>query len=89
MRIAFIFAYAAVVLLIGISRGESSISGFFDLKESEKKLEATVEGLRQENKNLMDEIEKIEKSKGYAQKVLRDRYHVTQENEHILFFSDD
>lgn len=80
--------YAAAVLIVSTVRGSSGVSSYFDLKESEEKLQATVEGLRDENKQLTLEIERIEKSDSYALKILRDRYHLVQDHERIIFFSD-
>ena len=41
-----------------------------------------------ENARLQEEITKIKVSKSYARKVLREKYHTTDENEHIVFFAD-
>ncbi len=76
------------VVVSGILRGGSSIGGYFDLKKSHQVLSQTVAGLRQENDELAGEIERIRKSPSYAKKVLRDKYHVTEPDEDIVFFTD-
>ena len=89
MRVYFISGYAASVLLLGIFRGESSIRTFLNLKKSEATLAKTVLEIKHENKLLALEIEKIQKSPSYALRVLRDRYHMTGDQESMVLFSDN
>lgn len=84
----FISCAAIVVLTIGILRGELGFSQYFALKRSQVILENTIAALEEENKNLSQDIKKLKESSRYARKLLRDRYHLTEENEHIVFFSD-
>ena len=77
-----------LVITIGMLRGESSIHGYFELKKSRDVLKQTVESIKAENASLGDEIMRIKKSPSYARKVLRDKYHVTDENEDIVFFPE-
>ncbi len=77
-----------VVLSIGAWRGENSVFKFFELRKSELVLEKTVAALEDENQKLRNEIEKITASTSYAKKILREKYHVTEENETIVFFAD-
>jgi len=79
---------ATAVLLIGVVRGRSSIGTYFKLKESAKKLQAAVANLEAENREMQMEIERIKSSKSYARKVLRDKYHVTDQDEKIIFFTE-
>ena len=44
--------------------------------------------LETENANLAAEIERIKESKSYARKVLRDKYHVTDDDEKIVYYAD-
>lgn len=76
------------VLGLGVIRGEKNILAYFELKESEELLLKTVEKLEKENRNLQEEIDKIENSPIYARKVLREKYHVTEPGESIIFFAD-
>jgi cell division protein FtsB len=76
----------AVILNLGILRGESSIENYFELNESKKILLKTVENLEKENEVLNEEIMKLKESPSYARKVLRDKYHVTEPDEDIMFF---
>ena len=78
----------SAVLAIGMIRGESPLSNYFELRESQGVLADTVHGLHQEVSTLKEEISKIENSPNYAHRVLRDKYHVTEENESIVFFAD-
>ena len=76
------------VLLFGTVRGESSIRTYLDLAQSRDILNDTVDGLKKENADLSKEITKIKQSPTYARKVLRDKYHVTDANEQIIFFGE-
>lgn len=78
----------AMVLLFGTIRGESSIRTYLDLKQSRDILDDTVSQLQRENSDLSREINKIKKSPTYAKKILRDKYHVTEPNEQIIFFGE-
>jgi cell division protein FtsB len=79
---------ATVVLMVGVVRGRSSIGAYFKLKESARKLEVAVAALEAENREMQMEIERIKSSKSYARKVLRDKYHVTDTDEKIIFFTE-
>ena len=78
----------ALVVSTGMIRGESSLDGYFELKQSREVLNQTVVGLRQENSDLANEIMRIKQSPSYAKKVLRDKYHVTEPDEDIVFFAE-
>lgn len=80
--------WASIVVCLGIYRGQSSISLYLSLKDSEVVLSKAVSDLQKENDRLDNEIFKLRKSKDYARKVLRDRYHVTEANEKIIYFAD-
>ncbi len=88
MKVAFVASFAIVVLLVGISRGRVGFHEYFDLLASQDVLDHTITKLEQENEQLTGEIHKLKSSKNYAKKVLRDKYHLTDENENIVFFSD-
>jgi len=79
---------ASLVVLIGMVRGEHSIAGYFSLKDSRDVLSDAVSKLHSENARISGEILKLKKSKSYAKKVLRDKYHITEEGEKIIFFAD-
>ncbi|MEZ4743613.1 MAG: septum formation initiator family protein [Bdellovibrionota bacterium] len=83
-----VIAFASLVILIGLFRGEHSIASYFALRESQTVLAEAVDKLKQENSGLEQEILKLKKSKSYAKKVLRDKYHITDEGEKIIFFAD-
>lgn len=86
--VAALLFCGAMVLTIGIMRGQSSISLYFELRKSRDTLRETVEGLRRENVALEDEITRLRNSKSYARKTLRDKYHLTDPDENIIFFAD-
>jgi cell division protein FtsB len=85
---ALILLFGAIVLNIGLFRGESSLKDYFELKKSKETLSKTVNTLAQENLALDEEIMRLKKSKSYARKILRDKYHVTEPDENIIFFAD-
>lgn len=78
----------AGVLAVGIMRGESSVRNYFDMQKSREVLSATVGSLEKENAELSEEIQRLKQSPSYAKKVLRDKYHVTDEDEDIVFFAE-
>ena len=80
--------FGVFVLSVGIVRGRSSIGAYFKLKDSARRLEAAVATLEKDNRDMRDEIERIKSSKVYAKKVLRDKYHVTDGDEKIIFFTE-
>lgn len=85
---ALLLLFGAVVLNIGLVRGESSLKDYFELRKSQETLSKTVNTLTQENLALDEEILRLKKSKSYAKKILRDKYHVTEPDENIIFFAD-
>ena len=88
MGVRIVFCLTLTVLMIGTLRGEVSIMDFFKLRKSLALLEGTVDKLKSDNQELSEEIRKIKSSPAYARKVLRDKYHVTDANEKIIFFAD-
>ena len=74
--------------MIGMSRGETSIGGFFELRKSQEVLEQTITSLEKQNQDLALEIARIQGSNDYARKVLRDKYHITDADENIVFFAE-
>ncbi|MBM4250417.1 MAG: septum formation initiator family protein [Deltaproteobacteria bacterium] len=77
-----------IVLLMGLARGTTTVSGYYDLKRSREVLKQTVASLQTETEQIAAEIERIRTSPSYARKVLRDKYHLTEPNEDIVFFAD-
>jgi cell division protein FtsB len=88
MGVRLVYGLAVGVLLIGTLRGENSILDYFKLRKSSDVLEAAVAKLKSGNEDLSDEIRRIKGSSAYARKVLRDKYHVTDDNEKIIFFAE-
>ena len=81
----------AVVFLMftaGMIRGKNSLLDFFTLRESRLVLTETIAKLHEENHNIEEEIRKIRESKNYAKKVMKDKYHLTEDGESIIFFAD-
>jgi cell division protein FtsB len=79
---------AAIVLNVGIVRGSSTLDTYLNLRKSRDVLTNSVDRLRRENDELSTEIMRLKKSPNYARKVLRDKYHVTEQDESIVFFAD-
>jgi cell division protein FtsB len=84
----FLYGFATLVIVIGILRGETSISRYFALSKSKSILEERVHELETENSELANEILRIKQSASYARKVLRDKYHVTDDGEKIVYYAD-
>ncbi|MFW7382032.1 MAG: FtsB family cell division protein [Oligoflexus sp.] len=77
-----------IVLLLGSIRGDHTLLHYFKLQQSREILEKTVEDLENENESLDKEIRRIRESPNYARKILREKYHVVDSNEKIIFFAD-
>ena len=80
--------FGIVILMTGIMRGRSTMTRTYQLERSAERLREQINQLTTENKKLSTEITKIENSKSYARKVLRDRYHFLDNNENIVFFAE-
>ena len=83
----FLIIFGIVVLVTGIIRGRSTVTRTYQLERSAEILREQINQLKAENDTLATEITKIENSKSYARKVLRDRYHFLDHNENIVFFA--
>ena len=80
---------AIALLSMGILRGERSVKGYVDLRQSRDVLQSAVEALEIERNDLQLEISKLKNSPEYARKVLRDKYHLLEDSEDIVFFADE
>lgn len=78
----------ALVLVLGMIQGSSDLSRYLELKSNLINLHSTVNKIEKENEVLDTEIHRIKTSPLYARKVLKDRYHVVEDNEDIIFFPD-
>ena len=86
--VSFLLFLGSFILCTNFWQGKTSLSDYFELKKSQKNLEETVTKLKFEIKDLEAELYKIKSSRDYARKILKDRYHLTSENERILFFEE-
>jgi cell division protein FtsB len=77
-----------MVLGNGVFRGSQSVQDFFELRNNKQTMQSTVGSLKKQNETLRSEIHKLKTSPDYARKVLRDKYHVTEPGERIIFFSE-
>lgn len=80
--------FTFVVMNIGVFRGPSGISDFLELEKSREILHRAVDNIRLENEEISEEIARIKNSPSYAKKILRDKYHVTEVDEDIIFFAE-
>ena len=83
--LSFFFVF---LLVFHTLRDFEKYTNYLKLSQSSQVLEETLEELRSKNAELKEEIEKIRNSKNYARKVLRERYHLTEDDEKIIFFSE-
>ncbi len=79
---------AIVVLIVGISRGERAVEDYLSLRDTRDALLQTVEGIEASNENLRQEVTRLRRSPAFARRVLRDKYHITDADESIIFFAD-
>lgn len=84
----WLVVFGVAVINFGIYNGESSVESYQELRTSQQELSQVVNRLKSENEVLQTEISKLKNSPSYAEKVLRDKYHVTGPNEEIIFFVD-
>ena len=61
---------------------------YLNLQKSKAILSITIEELKAEIKAMEKEIDRIESSKSYALRILKDKYHLTTKDEEVLFFAD-
>jgi cell division protein FtsB len=88
-KIVFIIVFlGSALLLLSSLRGDHSVYNYFSLQRSKTILDDTVAGLEEEIYELEEEIDRIENSKSYALRVLKDKYHLAAKDEEILFFAD-
>ncbi len=80
--------FTFIVMNIGIFRGPSSVKDFLELEKSRNVLSTAVDKLKEENDLIAEELNKIKSSPTYAKKILRDKYHVMDEDEDIIFFAE-
>ncbi|MDE3270082.1 MAG: septum formation initiator family protein [Pseudomonadota bacterium] len=88
MGLRLLIAFGIIVLLIGVWRGESSLTHSYHLRRSAETLRQHIDQLTIGNKRLAAEIDRLRNSPSYAQKILRDRYHLVEDDEDIVFFAD-
>jgi cell division protein FtsB len=83
-----LLGFTFAVMNIGIFRGPSGVNDYIELEKSRDVLSKAVENLKTENEAISEEINRIKSSPQYARKILRDKYHVTEEDEDIIFFAE-
>ena len=88
MWIRILLIFGIVVLSYGTIRGKRSIETYLALEKSKDILEKTIASLEDQNRQLLNEIKKLKGSPSYARKVLRDKYHLKEDNEKIIFFTE-
>ena len=86
--LTLILSFGFLVLAMGTIRGGTGVDSYLKLKKSREVLRAATEDLARQNDNLNSEISKIEQSAGYAERILRDKYHQKDQGERIVFFPD-
>lgn len=79
---------ASLLFLLGIFRGPNPIAPFLELTKSHDVLKRSIEITKAKADRISSEIKRIEENPEYARKVLKDKYHITDENESIVFFAD-
>lgn len=86
--VPMLLAWGIAVIALAMFRGESSFDGYLALVKSRDVLHGTVGQIAFENAAMQSEILKLKESPSYARKVLRDKYHVAEQDENIVFFAD-
>jgi cell division protein FtsB len=86
--VPILLLWGVAVIALAMFRGESSIDGYWTLVKSRDVLRGIVGQIAAENAAIQSEIIKLKESPSYARKVLRDKYHVADQDENIVFFPD-
>lgn len=86
--VPILLMWGVAVIALAMFRGESSIDGYWTLVKSRDVLRGTVGQIAAENAAIQNEIIKLKESPNYARKVLRDKYHVVEQDENIVFFTE-
>ncbi len=86
--VPMLMAWGMTVIGLAMFRGESSFDGYLTLVKSRDVLQGTVDQIAAENTAMRGEIIKLKESPSYARKVLRDKYHVVEQDESIVFFAE-
>lgn len=96
MRLSRFFDYDKFLLLLATFvffvclnsaiRGPSSFKQYWTLQERKETMVSAVERLEIKNKILEETIQKLKKSQSYAKKVLKDKFHTTEEGERLVYF---
>jgi cell division protein FtsB len=84
----FLVSIGLSSVLLSSFKGSGELFNYINLQKSLSLLEKKVVSLQKEKRNLEAEIHRITSSKDYARKVYRDKYHVMEKGESILFFAD-
>ena len=75
-------------VVLSTLRGSGELFKYMSLQKNFHSLEMSIANLRLEAEELENEIHRITNSKEYAKKVFRDKYHITNKGESIMFFAD-
>lgn len=86
--VSYLFLIASLLLWANFFQGKTSFSDYLALQKSQGRLKEAVIALDEEIKLLEEEIHKLEVSKDYAKKKLKERYHLTESQESIIFFDE-
>ena len=86
--ISLLLGFGVVVISTAIIRGGTPVKAYFQLRQSRDILQRSNQDLVRENSALSLEIEKIEQSSSYAKRLLKEKYHVLEPGEKIVFFED-
>ncbi len=85
-KIYFLFWSFLGLCFFSSFRGSSTIEKHFVLKDRKQKMTRAVEMLETHNHELEKLVAKISRSEVYAKKVLKDKYHMTEEGERLVYF---
>lgn len=77
-----------VALFSGIYQNKEAYKEYRKLKNAEIHLQNKVDSLNNQIETMQSEIDNIRSSAVYAKKILKDKYHVTDDDETIIFFDE-
>lgn len=81
----FYFYFAGFVFLLGITRGNNNALVYYQLKSKKHDLENRISEISQNNETISLDIQRIKEFPQYARRLLKDKFHLTEEGEKLVF----
>jgi len=81
-------AIVAIILFFAFFLGDHGLIHYWKLMYERNEIREKIEQLKAEHKQLADEIELLQKSNQYIEKIARERYNMGREGERVFIVKD-